>query len=45
MQNSKRMPMGAFSEIMLRIKGLKDVESIIFNDPKRENEIYERRKN
>lgn len=44
MQNSKRVPMGAFSETKLRISKLKDGESIIFNDPKREMKICERRK-
>lgn len=36
--------MGAFSEIKLRISKLKNGESIIFNEPKREMKICERRK-
>lgn len=44
MQNSKRMPMGAFSEIKLRVSNLKNGESIIINDPKGEvkNKIFKK---
>lgn len=45
MQN-ERVPMGAFSEIKLRVSNFKNGESIIINDPKGEveNKIFDVKK-
>ncbi|MDQ0149609.1 hypothetical protein ACFO6R_16125 [Eubacterium multiforme] len=44
MKTSKRVSMGIFNEIELRIQKLENVECVIFNDSKREKNLYEVKK-